>query len=453
MPTRPGRTKRGRPDSSETSARASRKSTRATRSSKKAAATLKQNDTNPEDLPCNKQIAKAPEEADDSLAGQPVSAHEEISTYTNRPQQDDKSSNILTREEGSDIIKALEEQVATLKRQVQVQEECLRDCREKRCFLENKWWSGYDGENRHPEHFPELYRGSFYELHCWIQVFGVDTLSHLSTEQKDNVVKSLNGYLVQDSLDSIVARLHPALRNFPKSLTTMFLTKWFMENIFQNPFWDMDESLYPSGSATTRPPVVSGATSTGHALNTLYSWFQQVSDEYAHTWRIATVRLYNSLRRNRSASHHDNRFSLATKTHRAAMCTTAASHLLADKTFSYLWKSTEQQGKADDNWPVKMLADALQSVAEAAVPMHNLTSIIEVRTLKGPDGIKGPFFNDSDIMDVEYELDDSPNGLEVLGITRPYICQRLLFPDVRKDVGLICKANALVAKAESTEEE
>ncbi|KAL5338261.1 hypothetical protein BJX70DRAFT_398785 [Aspergillus crustosus] len=363
-----------------------------------------------------KKSAKPADSGSKKSTGSCIDPEELVSSFWEKEEQQyDESRNWVW-----DKTKPLEEQIQLLGERAAIFDSFLKRCTGWRCFLDGKWaMRSMHGD--YLAHFPKRISEIEGAIMSWTNEFIVDDIAHLTAEQKKEIVASLDGYLVQDNLDSIQGRLHPNWKgNLPQTLAEIFLHKFVIKTMFGNPFWNVNENARPGDTESL-------------------AW--DVNDEHAHIWRALTIRLCNTTGSWIPKTADYQNFAEATKAHRDAMCNAMASHLLADKAFSCLVKKDAQQDKvcAED------LAYWLQYVAEIAMGMHKHVSVLEVKNLKDLDrGYREP----SDTMTREDDPGEyPPKGFEVLGITGAYITRRLNNND-EDEIELVSKAKALLGRAE-----
>ncbi|KAJ0414636.1 hypothetical protein BJY00DRAFT_318630 [Aspergillus carlsbadensis] len=330
---------------------------------------------------------------------------------------------------------SLENQVKSLKERVCDLEIYVRNSIRNQEFLEGDFFAW---NIIYPTDFPREFDALFIQSWNFVESWGAEESPCLTRKQKQQVIASLKGYVVQEDFDSIRASLHPIQQGyFHRRLAEMFINKVVVETFFHNLFWYVDENAHPDDNGKG---VWKSATPLGERLNTLYGRFQKVGKEYSHVWRTITIRLCNSVATEQT---RDLTFGEATRAHRDAKCAALASKLLANKTLLCLLKKTDEQERRLDN-----LSYALQHMAQSAVDMNVQIPFLGFRTL---DHVDTRFSETSDTIEAEsysFAYDDKKEcrikGHRVLGITRPYVFRTANDPKEEKEIELVCKAAALV---------
>lgn len=107
--------------------------------------------------------------------------------------------------------------------------------------------------------------------HCCL---GVETFQGLSTDEKQSIVAALDGYCVQESLDSIIERLSDKARLLlPRLLAEAWIWKSIFQTMLVHPFVYFEGEEEVDGENTAG--AVDGITPTlfGTYLNSLYKRF------------------------------------------------------------------------------------------------------------------------------------------------------------------------------------
>ncbi|KAL4876522.1 hypothetical protein BJY04DRAFT_223001 [Aspergillus karnatakaensis] len=338
-----------------------------------------------------------------------------------------------------DKTKPLEEQIPVLERRVRVLEGHLERCTTWRCFLEGSWA---------PRISPEYHPGNFHKVFVSISNYtgmwarGVafkGGLPDLSAEQKKDIVTSLDGYLASDDLEYIQSRLDPVWQGrFPEFLLRMFVNKFFVENMFNNPFWDINENA--GRDDESKWEVWTGATPAGELLNTLHTRFQEDQPEGARIWRTLTVRLCNWTEDSKMLSE----FVEAQNTHRETMCTALAKHLLAHKVVQSLMRPSRGTPEDRVEWTKMMM---LEPLFEYVTEMHKWVPVLKFRTLKDLD--PGLVSADGETMQYYRYTGETPHKrLEVLAIVEPNVYRTFDTNESDERKIHVQAAMALVAKAD-----
>lgn len=128
-----------------------------------------------------------------------------------------------------------------------------------------------------PSHFPKEFTDIIiYWTWNWGVLWGGNDATALNKEQKQQVITSLDGYIVQEDFDSIHARLHPEMQcQFLMALTETFLNKTAIDTFFRNPFWYVDEDAQVDDNH--EDVTWDGVSPLGEKLGKLHGRFQQGS--------------------------------------------------------------------------------------------------------------------------------------------------------------------------------
>ncbi|KAL4901217.1 hypothetical protein BDW74DRAFT_170364 [Aspergillus multicolor] len=233
----------------------------------------------------------------------------------------------------------------------------------------------------------------FYATWNLAQNLAIDDIAGLSKKQKDRIVASLEGWLVQEDLDSIHARLQPAQQDqFGKALFEAFLNKAVVDILFRHPFWHLDEAVDEAGSHDDN--AWGGVSPLGDKLETLLSKFEKVGMEYAQVWRSITTRVANSVEFGQT---RDFALEKAMKARRDAQCKALAAHLLSNEAL------TPRPG------------------------FHTLANF------------GATFSGSSDTMWVD-DLCTPKDGHRVLGLTRPFVIRTVNAEKIEKEIEPVAEA-------------
>lgn len=128
-------------------------------------------------------------------------------------------------------------------------------------------------------HFPREFRTTLYETWNWSVLWAGSDITALTKKQKQQVLASLDGYIIQEDFDSIHARLHPEMQSrFLMTLTEAFLNKTVIDTFFRNPFWYVDESAQVDDNY--EDVTWDGVSPLGEKLGKLHERFQQGSSTF-----------------------------------------------------------------------------------------------------------------------------------------------------------------------------
>ncbi|RDW67383.1 uncharacterized protein DSM5745_09249 [Aspergillus mulundensis] len=306
---------------------------------------------------------------------------------------------------------SLENQVKCLKERVRDLEIYVRNTIRTADWLEGDF---FEWSIILPHHFPFEFGANFGLTWNLAQNFAIDDIAVLSKRQKQQVVASLEGWLVQEDLDSIHARLQPGLQaRLGKALVEAFLNKTVIDIMFRHPFWYLAENADEADS-------------------------DEIGMEYAQVWRSITTRLCNSVR---IAQTDDYTLGKAIKARRDARCKALAADLLSNKALLSLLSPVKDPAQR-----LHAFTMVLQQISQSAVDMIAQIPRLNFHTL----GDIGMGFS-ADIMQVDY--DSVPkDGHRVLGLTRPYVFRTINEDEVEEEIVLVAKAEALIADKMSDDE-
>lgn len=308
-----------------------------------------------------------------------------------------------------------------------------------------------------PSHFPYEFEGILIWAWNWSVTWGGSEITALTKEQKERVITSLDGYIVQEDFDSIHGRLHPDMQaRFLETLTEAFLNKTVIDLVFRNPFWYVDEDCQVDDNH--EGVTWDGISPLGEKLGKLHERFQQgappipcppalhaninlkVENEYAQVWRSVTTRLCNSTRMGQTRNFN---FGKATQARRNAKCEVLARSLLENETLLCLLKPTEDIDQREGN-----LVWILQHIAQKAVDMLAQTPVLGFKTMSD---LGDRFEWSSDTFQSlpfcwaqPHEGKSRLDGQRVLGITCPYVFRTVNCPEYEKEIELVHKAKALI---------
>ncbi|KAL2829763.1 hypothetical protein BDW59DRAFT_158936 [Aspergillus cavernicola] len=216
----------------------------------------------------------------------------------------------------------------------------------------------------------------------------------LTQAQKKQLVRSLDGYCVQEDFDSIISRLSSYHQKMILStFTSAFLVKTAIGKFFQHPFWYVE---IPSQRETREEAPWLGVSYYGTVLEEISSRFEEVNPVFGRIWRSLTTRLCTSLNYDQAK---DRSFGEALQALRHARCRSLASEILADKIFQCLLKPTDDPSKREDS-----LSFCLAKLSDIAVGMLSQHPVLKFHTLheleprfhhasKGCYALKPPFIS------------------------------------------------------------
>lgn len=138
-------------------------------------------------------------------------------------------------------------------------------------------------------HFPREFETTLYEAWNWSVLWAGCDITALIKQQKEQVITSLDGYIVQEDFDSIHARLHPEMQSrFLMALTETFLNKTVIDTFFRNPFWYVDEDAQVDDNH--EDVTWDGVSPLGEKLGKLHGRFQQGSSPMSF-WLLSMLTL------------------------------------------------------------------------------------------------------------------------------------------------------------------
>ncbi|GLB00774.1 hypothetical protein AtubIFM57143_009827 [Aspergillus tubingensis] len=121
------------------------------------------------------------------------------------------------------------------------------------------------------------------EVHSWAWRFGEeDSMLHLSSDDKQAIIASLDGFCVQEDWDKIRSSLPPAARSvFGKVLLETMLNQFIYKKFATSPFWFMDAKV----DATDQP----GDANFIKRLDFIYQGFKKMLPTNAAWWKSTLV--------------------------------------------------------------------------------------------------------------------------------------------------------------------
>ncbi|GKZ35709.1 hypothetical protein AbraIFM66950_006461 [Aspergillus brasiliensis] len=304
-------------------------------------------------------------------------------------------------------------------------------------------WTDYDRKALGDE-----VRLVLYEVRAWCLRHARRDLpdaTELSAMGKQAIIRSLDGYLVQDldweTLMKSVPYPFPRMMSFV--LAQMVLSKEIMEKFFVNPFWYIQgEESETEGKATS--PV-----SCAQQLQDLYQKYLESNPLRASRWKTETVRLSNSTLLTQAPKVE---LGWQTKKHREKSVSSFVSSRLSDIYFQSLLKSVgpdEAKKRADGLLKLYQLADQT-----AFILAHNQGYCL-YKTLAN---VGSTFDRKSELTRAHgfhflHDPDDSRlDGRRILGICNPAMRLRLNSSNLEDD-GLFVEAEVLVEHGDYTEED
>ncbi|KAL2849379.1 hypothetical protein BJX68DRAFT_267231 [Aspergillus pseudodeflectus] len=269
-------------------------------------------------------------------------------------------------------------------------------------FLEEEELLTVAGAGEWSRTMPGYWPKEFGSAHYYASTFGFNwaylSLSDMkwTKAQKKQLVSRLDGYCVQEDLDSIISCLREDDRAwFPKCLVAAFLMKTAVDTFFRHPFWYI-EPLPKGQEFFTGDAEWQGVSPQGVVLEELLAQFKQVNIQFARIWRALTTRLCNQ-------KYYPADYEKTLRARRRARCQSLAKEILADKVFSYLMKPiTDDQIQAREDF----LAHYLAKISDIAANMHSQNPCLRFETLYD---LEPRFTEASGTMEPEYHV-DLPKG-------------------------------------------
>ncbi|RDW67480.1 uncharacterized protein DSM5745_09346 [Aspergillus mulundensis] len=322
---------------------------------------------------------------------------------------------------------SMENQVKHLRERVRSLEIYVRNSIRTADWLEGDF---FEWDVVMPHHFPQEFGDVFHATWSFAAGFAIEDITGLSKKQKDQIVASLEGWMVQEDLDSIHARLQPPQQDrFGRALFEALLNKAVVEILFRHPFWYLDETADDAGSHDDT--AWDGVSPLGARLDTLLSKFEKVGMEYAQVWRSITTRLANSVEYGQT---RDFALGKAMKARRDAKCKALAAHLLSNEALVSLLKPID-----DPSQRLGVLTADLQQISQSAVDMIAQIPRLNFHTLTDI----GESFLGSKTLRVDY-LCTPKDGHRVLGLTRPYVFRTFNPETVEEEVETVAQAVAFI---------
>ncbi|PWY74984.1 hypothetical protein BO83DRAFT_444121 [Aspergillus eucalypticola CBS 122712] len=115
--------------------------------------------------------------------------------------------------------------------------------------------------------------------HAWTRC---ESMSHLQSDEKQNIINSLDGYCVQEDWDSIHPLLPPGTRaNMGPVLGATMLYQFIFSKLIDSPFWFLDGKISPTD--------VDGDPQFHLRLQYLYERIREASVYKAAWWKSVTI--------------------------------------------------------------------------------------------------------------------------------------------------------------------
>ncbi|KAL3469851.1 hypothetical protein BJX99DRAFT_264773 [Aspergillus californicus] len=290
--------------------------------------------------------------------------------------------------------------------------------------------------------------------HYWVHEPSDDNYTWTQS-QKKHLVASLDGYCVQEDFDSIASRLSLKHRKqLPSLLATAFLVKTAVEKFYKHPFWYLE--VLSDGEEQNEELPWQGVLPDGALLESIFSQFEKgmslscsTSDHRYHVRPYLAKfndRLCNTMY---AWSNKNPDFGKALKARRRARCRSLAKEILADKTFQYLLKPTDDLEKREHS-----LGLALGTFANSAICMLSQNPSLGFKGIHELEPrVDHASENTEAFWDYQLEEGDATlDGHRVLFIEHPYV-YRIGNDTEEGEVIVVCKAPALLEEHRSTEED
>ncbi|PLB53151.1 hypothetical protein P170DRAFT_473028 [Aspergillus steynii IBT 23096] len=285
--------------------------------------------------------------------------------------------------------------------------------------IKNKWLlisagSSHWNEGREPtEETFELLRlnvGQWAMSHAASEASGLD---HLSEDQESAIISSLNDFCVQESWDTLVARVPGISDGLVAEPFVMAMVFQDLHNrIIERPFWYLD-------GKSARDET--GDDTFGERLEYLYGKFLKTNPIMAEYWMRETVRLSNSIHVDQAP---DTAYGRYNEERRDAAAARLADDLLASKPIQSLLKTP-----ANDDIEKKRreaLIEIYRRAAAAAVFSDQCTG--QTKFLKLADIAPTYHASSSELISLEYHGmengDTRLDGHRILLVVRPGLLRK-----------------------------
>ncbi|PYI12618.1 hypothetical protein BO78DRAFT_282328, partial [Aspergillus sclerotiicarbonarius CBS 121057] len=159
-------------------------------------------------------------------------------------------------------------------------------------------------------------------------------LAKLPPDDKQSILRSLEGYCVQDlDWDTFIGSLpYPICNSAPRHIARCMLVKDIIEKFFENPFWYFE-----------------GKTEQGEEfpqhLQHLFQQFLEANPESATLWKTETVRLANSITKDQAPN---TKLGIHTKRRREDAARSFASAMLASLPLRMLLAKREASNRDEE---------------------------------------------------------------------------------------------------------
>ncbi|PWY83177.1 hypothetical protein BO94DRAFT_576386 [Aspergillus sclerotioniger CBS 115572] len=281
-------------------------------------------------------------------------------------------------------------------------------------------WSKFPGESSWPAPDPTYppmgFRDLFFAAKSWAECYVEEdtaVLAKSSTNEKQSILRALEGYCVQDlDWDTFIGSLpYPICDTAPRKLAQSMLVKDVIDKFFINPFYYLDEMTYHEEKQTEKSP------SFPQHLQHLFQQFLTASPASAMNWKTETVRLANSAEDNQAPN---TELGMRTKKRREEAARSFASSMLTYPPFLILLRECEDPKRKAD------LVGYYQKAQELAICLDQWGETCECTDLKRLS--PSVFSHRSENMKAHYnhhimpaDKDDRLDGHQILFITQPVV--------------------------------
>ncbi|OJJ73941.1 hypothetical protein ASPBRDRAFT_523597 [Aspergillus brasiliensis CBS 101740] len=301
---------------------------------------------------------------------------------------------------------------------------------------------------RDPAAFREMVRRFMHSIEHWCQSYarqGLPDTTGLSVLEKQAIVRSLEGYWVQDlEWDTLMKSLpYPFSLYMSEVLAQTILTKNIMDKFFVNPFWYLEEKEFHQQTSATN------SVSCAQNLQHLYHRFLETNPLRASRWRRETVRLSNSVM---IAQAPKLELGQQTKEYRTKAVSLLASTLLSDPFFRRLLKTvkSDEAKKRDNN-----LLEICEVADKIAISLGSSDGYCLYKTLASVGTTFDRRANETIAHNLHAVLEESDHarlaGRRIIGITRPAIILKLT--TLMRDETILSEAELLVEHGDYTQED
>ncbi|KAJ0419384.1 hypothetical protein BJY00DRAFT_285970 [Aspergillus carlsbadensis] len=258
----------------------------------------------------------------------------------------------------------------------------------------------------------------------WAQTYALNDIKDMEAlpdTDKKYIMASLQGYCVQEDIETLVPRFPESVRqNAPEIFMSMYIIKDMMQRFYTNPFWYLGPN---PGAAVEDVEATAKQKEFTESLWGIGREFREANRSMYDLWKATTCRLANVDRQGRGKNHQ---FGRSTKAYREALIGPMVSSILASKTVQLLLKEPKKIKPSDESH--KELLNIYKRVAEDAVDLSFHDRDPEIETLNTIEGIFDHKSKAVTAADDHFLLkgDCRLDGKPILGIMIPGVLSRNL---------------------------